>query len=176
MNVEVYTSFSEDDTSTLGVTFSERLVPGDLVACHGELGAGKTEFIKGICDGLEVHEIVSSPTYTIVNQYGGEDRRGTSIVLYHVDLYRIESPSELVEIGLDEVFADPRAIKLVEWAENAASMLPGSRYDVYFTALDDENSRKIEIVHHDEPVLASGGNGTVSTVGLRRNSPRSPLG
>lgn len=175
MNIEVYTSFSEDDTSKLGVEFCERLLPGDTVACYGDLGAGKTEFIKGICDGLEVEEIVSSPTYTIVNQYSGEDRRGRMISLYHVDLYRLARPIELVEIGLDEILCDPKAIKLIEWAENACAMLPGSRYDIYFTSLDDENSRKIEIIHRDEPLLAASGSG-VSTLGVRRNSPRSPLG
>ncbi len=176
MNIEVYTSLSEDDTSRLGTEFSERLVPGETVALYGDLGAGKTEFIKGICDGLEVEEIVSSPTYTIVNQYSGVDRRGRPVVLYHVDLYRVEQQSELREIGLEELLADPGAIKLIEWAEHAGVLLPAARYDVRVTSLDDENSRKIEVIRHGELELVGGGNGVTATYGVRRNSPRSPLG
>lgn len=159
MDIEVYSSTSEEETLRLGIEFSKRLVPGDLVAFYGDLGAGKTEFIKGICEGLAVREIVSSPTFNIVNEYQGESRNGRVLTLFHIDLYRIESPSELIEIGLEETLADLEAVKLIEWAEIAEAILPRERYDVKLTALDDENSRRIEVIHRDA-VAVNGINGS----------------
>lgn len=149
MDTETYSSHSEEETFEIGADFSSRLQAGDVIAFYGELGAGKTEFIKGICQGMSVEEIVSSPTYTIVNQYTGEDRRRRAVDIYHVDLYRIENAGELIEVGLSELLADGNSIKLIEWAENAEVILPAERYDIYFVALDDENSRRIEVMHRD---------------------------
>ncbi len=149
MDTETYSSSSEEETFTLGMTFAERLNPGDLVAFYGDLGAGKTEFIKGICEGMNVDELVTSPTYTVVNQYVGENRRYRNLAIYHVDLYRITDPGELLEIGLSDIIADPDAVKLIEWAEIADTILPTVRWDVSLSTLADENSRQIEIMHHD---------------------------
>ena len=149
MDTEIYSSFSEEETFQLGADFSARIHPGDVIAFYGELGAGKTEFIKGVCEGLKVEEIVSSPTYTIVNQYMGGDRRRRHIEIYHVDLYRVENAAELVEMGIYELLSDNVSIKLIEWAENAEAILPAERYDIYFATLDEENSRRIEIMHRD---------------------------
>lgn len=149
MDTEIYSSSSEEETLQLGSDFSTRIHPGDVIAFYGELGAGKTEFIKGICQGMKVEEIVSSPTYTIVNQYQGSDRRRRPIEIYHVDLYRIERMAELIETGIYDLLSDNLSIKLIEWAENAESILPAERYDIYFATLDEENSRRIEIVHRD---------------------------
>lgn len=149
MDTETYSSYSEEETFEIGANFSSRLQAGDVIAFYGELGAGKTEFIKGICQGMNVEEIVSSPTYTIINQYAGEDRRRRAVDIYHIDLYRIENAGELIEVGLSEFLADGNSIKLIEWAENAEAILPAERYDIYFVALDDENSRRIEVMHRD---------------------------
>lgn len=159
MDIEVYSSTSEEETFHLGIEFSRRIVPGDVVAFYGDLGAGKTEFIKGICDGLAVREIVSSPTFNIVNEYRGEDRNGRTLTLFHIDLYRIENASELVEIGMEETLANAQAVKLIEWAEIAEAILPRERYDVKLTALDDENSRRIEVIHRDA-ITITGSNGS----------------
>lgn len=156
MDTEIYSSSSEEETFQLGVEFADRLNPGDLVAFYGDLGAGKTEFIKGVCYGMEVDEIVTSPTYTIVNQYAAENRQG-ELAIYHVDLYRIEDAGELVEIGLHDLISDPNAIKLIEWAENAESILPTARWDITFMALDGDNDRRIEIVHRDAAIVETGG-------------------
>lgn len=156
MDTEIYSSFNEEETFQLGADFSGRLNPGEIVAFYGDLGAGKTEFIKGICHGMNVDEIVSSPTYTIVNQYIGEDRYERPVDIYHVDLYRIENVQELVEVGLADLLADDSSLKLIEWAENAESILPTVRYDIFFVTLDDENSRRIEIVHRDSAHVETG--------------------
>jgi len=149
MDVELYSSSSEEQTQRVGVNFALRLVPGDIVAFYGELGAGKTEFIKGICLGMHVREIVSSPTYTIVNQYIGEDRKQREVQIYHIDLYRIESSAELTETGIEEILEDIESIKLIEWAEYAEPVLPQSRYEVHFYSDGDDNSRRIEVVHRE---------------------------
>ncbi|HVZ41807.1 MAG TPA: tRNA (adenosine(37)-N6)-threonylcarbamoyltransferase complex ATPase subunit type 1 TsaE [Candidatus Kapabacteria bacterium] len=149
MDTEIYSSFAEEETYRLGEAFASRLRGGDIVAFYGDLGAGKTEFIKGICQGMNVEEIVASPTYTIVNQYVGTDADDEEVSIYHIDLYRIEKSEELIEVGLTDLLADRHSIKLIEWAENAEPVLPKVRYDVIVTALDDENQRRIEIIFRD---------------------------
>jgi len=145
MEYQIYTSTCEKDTFQLGVDLASELQPGDTVAFYGDLGSGKTEFIKGICSGLNVRDLVSSPTYTIVNQYAGARERGEYVKVYHIDLYRIESVRELYDIGLDETLAENDSVKLVEWAEHADGLLPENRIEIRFAPLADENSRKIEV-------------------------------
>ncbi|MCB0711850.1 MAG: tRNA (adenosine(37)-N6)-threonylcarbamoyltransferase complex ATPase subunit type 1 TsaE [Ignavibacteriae bacterium] len=146
MEPRIYTSMCEEETFRLGFDMASDLRSGDTVALYGDLGAGKTEFIKGVCEGLSVDEIVSSPTFTIVNQYAGKSSDGRGVIIYHIDLYRVESVDELEEIGLPETLADPLAIKLIEWSEHGTQILPMNRVDVRFTALEgEENCRKIEV-------------------------------
>src|SRR5690606_18229308 len=91
-------SKSEKETIKLGFDFAKELKFGDVVALYGELGAGKTEFIKGLCHALNVEQMVTSPTFTIMNCYNGKINR-SEVSIYHVDLYRIKNASELDEIG-----------------------------------------------------------------------------
>ncbi len=146
MDPEIHTTLSEDETIDLGRTFAERLQQGDIVALYGELGAGKTEFVKGVCEYLQVNDIVSSPTYTIMNQYDGQLGDEQPVKIYHVDLFRIKSSDELEEIGFDDCMYSHNSIKLVEWAEKANGHLPSSRYRVAFRQSEkNENERHIEI-------------------------------
>lgn len=148
MEPEIHTTNSEEETIALGKTFADRLQVGDTVAFYGGLGAGKTEFVKGICEFFNVEDIVSSPTFTIINQYNGINNN-EEITIYHVDLYRIETQKELDEIGFDDCMFSHHAIKLVEWSEKSAGLLPNHHYKVNFI-LDDsnENLRTIEITKH----------------------------
>ncbi len=156
MNIEIYSTSSEEETFRLGADFSSRLSPGDVIAFYGDIGVGKTEFIKGICSGMNVHEIVASPTFTIINQYDGVDADGDAVPINHIDLYRVESPDDLVELGLEEILADPDSIKLIEWAENAGVVLPPRRYDVCMYNTDDDSDRRIEVVRREpEPAGVS---------------------
>lgn len=142
-------SASEQETIALGKQFASRLQPGDVIALYGELGAGKTEFVKGICSYFDVEEIVTSPTFTIINHYHGTDPNSDEEVkIYHVDLYRIESASDLREIGLAECMHSTDAIKLVEWANKARSVLPDGTYSISF-GFDESNEdlRVISIKH-----------------------------
>lgn len=151
METDCYHSHSEDETHSFGKQFAEILTKGDIVALYGDLGAGKTEFVKGVCDYFQVEDIVSSPTFTIMNQYFGTDADGEEITIYHVDLYRINSTKELEEIGFDDCMFSPDAIKFVEWSEKAGNMLPMVHWTVDITfAPDNDNERMITISHPDK--------------------------
>ncbi len=145
-DVEEYLSRSEEETLAIARAFARRLRPGDTVALYGDLGAGKTEFIKGICQYFHVEELVTSPTFAIINQYFGSLPDRTEIPLYHVDLYRVRSRQELEEIGFAECVSAGDAIKLVEWSENADGLLPRSHWAVHiWVDPEQESVRHIRI-------------------------------
>jgi tRNA threonylcarbamoyladenosine biosynthesis protein TsaE len=120
-------------------------VKGDVVVLQGELGAGKTEFVKGVCRFLAVDDLVTSPTFTIINQYKGELPSGDEVKVYHVDLYRIEDPAELAKIGFDDMIFAHDAIKLVEWPERAGSLLPSAYWQVRLEA--DAEIDDVRLIH-----------------------------
>ena len=96
---------SESETAAVGRELAARLVPGSIVLLHGDLGAGKTAFVRGLAEGLGVPpEEVSSPTFTLMQEY-----RGGRVPLVHVDLYRLDDPREIDDLGLEEVGAGVRA-------------------------------------------------------------------
>ncbi len=106
-------------TEIAGETLSRLLGRGDVVALFGDLGAGKTSFSRGVLRGLGFHGDVSSPTFPIVQIYDGPELR---LPVWHVDLYRIENPEELEELGLDEARQD--AALLIEWPERLPWLWP----------------------------------------------------
>lgn len=126
----------------MGVTLSKQLQPGAVVAFFGVLGAGKTCFIKGICEGLERNEMASSPSFIMVNQYPGE------FPVYHIDLYRLQNLQELLDIGYEEYFYG-EGVCLIEWAEKAGELLPSKRWDVELKILS-ESQREILITERTE--------------------------
>ncbi len=150
MKKDEFITNSEAETISLGLKFADCLAFGNVVCFTGDLGAGKTEFIKGICSKYNVTEFVTSPTFTIVNKYDGViDNHYFDI--FHLDLYRIKNPSELTEIGFDEFMDDSDSIKLIEWAEKAGSKLEKIDYHIYIHIIDDdENQRKIEIINYKD--------------------------
>jgi tRNA threonylcarbamoyladenosine biosynthesis protein TsaE len=113
-----------------GRDFAGRLAAGDLVALHGGLGAGKTLFCKGVLAGLGYDGDVPSPTFTIALPYAPPD---VALAVIHADLYRLNHPNELEELGL----FDGDAIQLVEWAEKGGSALQKARFIVDIKRLDD---------------------------------------
>jgi len=107
---ETITTGSEEQTSAAGERFASRLKPGDVVLLYGDLGAGKTAFVRGLAKGLGASpDDVSSPTFTLIQEYSGP------VSLQHVDLYRLK-PSEIEGLGLDEL-TDGTAVVAIEWAE-----------------------------------------------------------
>lgn len=151
METSVHSTHSEDETIALGRAFAEQLTTGDVVALYGDLGSGKTEFVRGICEYFSVEEIVSSPTFTIMNHYTGNLPDDDEVKIYHLDLYRINSKRELEDIGFNECTMKGDSIKLIEWADKANGSLPKRRYSVIFH-FDNNNdeARTIEIRHLNE--------------------------
>ncbi|MGI5970336.1 MAG: tRNA (adenosine(37)-N6)-threonylcarbamoyltransferase complex ATPase subunit type 1 TsaE [Oscillospiraceae bacterium] len=129
-----HTTVSPEETEALGEKLAGRLKKGSVVALYGGLGAGKTAFVRGIARGMGLNARVTSPTFTIVNEY--QDR------LFHFDLYRINSFAELVDIGWDEY--TERGVCAVEWSENAPELENIANVRVKI-ALRDENEREIII-------------------------------
>ncbi len=142
MQTHHYISRSEDETLEIGAKLAESMRAGDLFAIDGDLGSGKTELVRGICQALGVEELVSSPTFTIVNEYNGQLATGAAAKIYHVDLYRLEQREDLEQIGLPEIFADLEVLKLVEWCERAATMLPSGVCRIRLVASDEEEATR----------------------------------
>jgi tRNA threonylcarbamoyladenosine biosynthesis protein TsaE len=127
---------SEEETTAAGERFASRLRPGDVVLLHGDLGAGKTAFVRGLATGLGAPPgDVSSPTFTLVQEYRGR------LTLYHVDLYRLQ-PVEVGDLGLDEL-SEGNAVVAVEWAERWTDA-PAGAWIVRF-AIEGEEERRISI-------------------------------
>ena len=105
------TTRSESETAAVGRELAPTLMPGSVVLLFGDLGAGKTAFVRGLAEGLGVHrDEVSSPTFTLVQEY-----RGGRLTLFHADLYRLNDPREIDDLGLDEIAAD--GLLAIEWAD-----------------------------------------------------------
>jgi len=142
--IEAHTTTSTEGTISLAGTFAGSLRRGDIVALSGDLGSGKTQFVKGVCRTFKVHTSVTSPSFVILNRYDGVDNSGNELLMYHFDLYRIKSLTELYDLGYEE-FLRGDGICLVEWAEILGDLLPERRYDVRLSMGADENERRIEI-------------------------------
>jgi tRNA threonylcarbamoyladenosine biosynthesis protein TsaE len=152
MDEEKYITYSEEETIESGAKFAKKLHPGDIVAFYGDLGAGKTEFIKGICDFFDVQEIVTSPTFTIMNRYTG-NYKNQDIPIYHIDLYRIKNDKELNEIGFQECIFSDNGIKLIEWAEKANGQIPKFGYSIKIEQkADNEDERMFTINYTPLPI------------------------
>ncbi len=114
MPADEHITHSAEETMALGRALAPTLKNARMVVLRGDLGAGKTTLVKGIAEGLEAaaHDDVTSPTFTLIHEY-----RGPEINIFHVDLYRIETPRELDTLGLDELFAEEGNLVLLEWGE-----------------------------------------------------------
>ena len=105
------------ETEALGESVGHLLKAGDFILLSGQLGAGKTVFTRGIARGLGVADYVKSPSYTLVNEYEGR------LLVYHMDLYRLEDPEDLEDLGYEEYFYG-KGVTIVEWGERAGALLP----------------------------------------------------
>jgi len=137
-------SKSAEDTIKEGEKYASGINPGDVLGLDGELGTGKTRFVKGICNYFKVREVVNSPTFIIVNEYRGMQDDGSELKIYHFDLYRLESPDELGTIGFDE-YINGRSVVLIEWPAIAEEYLGKTLKKVNFSYGNGENERKIEL-------------------------------
>jgi len=129
-----YTTNSPAETEALGAALGKRLSGGTILAYRGDLGAGKTAFTRGLARGLGCKDIVTSPTYTIVNEY-----LGGRLPLFHFDMYRLASSDDLWDIGWED-YLDRNGICAVEWSENVDDAMEGAVY-ITIEKLGEETRR-----------------------------------
>ena len=135
----IFNSKSENDTLSFAKKFASKLNKKDVIVLSGDLGSGKTKFTEGILSFFGLENEISSPTFTIVNEYSKDD-----IKIYHFDVYSLEDSSEFYEIGGDEYYEN--GICIIEWGEIIEDALPNDYIKIDFSRnLDDENSRTLNI-------------------------------
>ena len=126
----VYNTHSESETEALGRTFATTLPDGAVIALYGELGCGKTAFVRGMAQGMGIDALVNSPTFTIVNEYAGQRS------LFHFDMYRLGGADELYDIGWED-YLSRGGVCAVEWSENVPGAFEGNEVVIRFEKLSD---------------------------------------
>lgn len=134
------TTKSPVETARIGMLLGSLLRVGDIVCLQGELGAGKTCLAQGVARGMGIEGPVTSPTFTLVNEYHGK------LTLYHMDLYRLNSSSEMDDLGYEEYFYGD-GVTLVEWAERVQELLPVERLEIHINrGTEGEEFREIRLI------------------------------
>ncbi len=128
---------NEQETEAFGRLLSDKILSGSVLCLYGEMGAGKTAFVRGLAEGLGIQEPVTSPTFTIVNEYHGKRD------LIHFDMYRLSSADELFDIGWED-YLQRDAVLAVEWSENVEDAFDGSELVIRITKLS-ESEREITV-------------------------------
>ncbi|MGH4126197.1 MAG: tRNA (adenosine(37)-N6)-threonylcarbamoyltransferase complex ATPase subunit type 1 TsaE [Clostridium sp.] len=134
-----------EETYKIGELIGELVNSGDIICLIGDLGTGKTHLTKGIAKGLGIEDHVTSPTFTIVNEYAGR------LKLYHFDVYRVNDPDEIEAIGFDEyIFSD--AVSIIEWANYIEELIPRNNLTITIEKLPEfgDNYRKISTSYSDK--------------------------
>ena len=142
MNNLIFTSHSEDETKNFAFNLASKLNVGDIIVLSGDLGSGKTKFPEGFLKYFNLENEISSPTFTIVNEYKNKD-----INIYHFDVYRLEDSEEFYAIGGDEYFNS--GICIIEWGELIKDVLPNDYIHISFERDNsDDNTRILNIQTH----------------------------
>ena len=129
---------NRDETLDFAEKFAKQIVAPKIIVLSGDLGAGKTTFSKGFAKGLGISETITSPTFTLLNEYSGDKN------LYHFDMYRLSSKEEAYELGFENYFENNDGIILVEWAENVKGLFTTPYLKVLIEKID-ENKRKFTL-------------------------------
>ena len=143
MNISPFENYSQishssEESAAFGEALARALPTGSVVAMHGDLGAGKTVIARGFARGLGITEAVSSPTYTIVQEY---DIPGSSNRFYHLDLYRISDEHAALGFGVDEFLSDPEAWTLLEWPIRIKGILPPELITLTIEKISEDERR-----------------------------------
>lgn len=136
-----FISRSPEETIRLGIEWGKRAQPGWVIGLTGDLGAGKTQLVKGIAQGLGVTDRVSSPTFALINEY-----EGGRLPLAHLDLYRLEDHAQIVGAGLEDYFS-PKGVSVIEWAERWQGGAPDRRLRVEIR----ETGESERIIEYEDP-------------------------
>jgi tRNA threonylcarbamoyladenosine biosynthesis protein TsaE len=136
-----FTTNCPEETIALGRELASQLAPPKLVILRGDLGAGKTTLVKGIAEGFHAasHDDVTSPTFTLIHEY-----RGPAATVYHIDLYRIDTPRELETLGLDDLMTE-NSVLLIEWGEKFARFQRERDVEIALERVS-ENQRRIKVM------------------------------
>lgn len=136
-----FETYSPEETEALAARIASETKPGTIILLRGDLGAGKTAFTRGFARGLGITDPVSSPTFTIVQEYPFADGR----MLYHMDLYRINDSDAALAFGIDDFLFAGNAVSLIEWPERAEELYPPDALNIEIAHTDGENHRIITI-------------------------------
>ncbi|UTY25905.1 tRNA (adenosine(37)-N6)-threonylcarbamoyltransferase complex ATPase subunit type 1 TsaE [Treponema denticola] len=136
-----FTVKTEEDTINLGKKIGKQLKKGDVVALDGSLAAGKTYLTKGIAQGLDIEEDITSPTFTLISEYSGR------LHLYHMDVYRLEGVEDFLDLGTEEMLYGD-GVCVIEWSKKVKQVLPQNTIYIGIS-VNDDNSRKIIINNKD---------------------------
>jgi len=142
---ETCTSRSAAETVRIAKAYAKSLAPGDCVALVGGLGAGKTTFVRGLAEGLQVEATVSSPTYLIVQEYPGP------VPLFHMDAYRLGGADDLLDVGFEH-YLGAGGVVAIEWGDKVSALLPPHCRWIYFEILPDHTHRITLRPHVDRAV------------------------
>lgn len=140
-------TYSVEQTRELGRKLGEVLRPGDVVALDGDLGAGKTAMTGGIAEGMGIRARVSSPTFTIVNEYPG------NITLYHFDTYRLADEDDFINSGLEE-YLDMGGVCVIEWSSIISGLLPDDTVRIEITGTGDSRTIAIDAPERIASIIA----------------------
>ena len=141
--MQTFISRSEKDTLQIAKEFASHLKGGEVVAFTGGLGMGKTAFVRGALQGMNNVSRVSSPTFSLVNDYGGKPN------VYHFDMYRISDADDLYSTGYFDYLRDD-SVLFIEWSENIKEFLPSHTIFIAFNKTENENERSITIYTEEE--------------------------
>jgi tRNA threonylcarbamoyladenosine biosynthesis protein TsaE len=130
---------SADQTKALAAALAELARPGDLLLLAGDLGAGKTAFTQGYGAALGIDDLITSPTFTLVNSYEGR------LELNHLDVYRLDALAEVADLGVPEML-DDGGVTVIEWGDAVSPALPADYLEIRFTFGDDDDERTLELV------------------------------
>jgi tRNA threonylcarbamoyladenosine biosynthesis protein TsaE len=131
-------NFSLDQIQETAAKLLAETIAYKVFAFHGDMGAGKTTFIHALCEAMNITDVVTSPTFSIINQYKTND----GATVYHMDLYRIKDENEAINAGVEDCLYSGNTC-LVEWPEKAAEIFPDDTLHIYITSIDD-NTRKLK--------------------------------
>ncbi|HOP63450.1 MAG TPA: tRNA (adenosine(37)-N6)-threonylcarbamoyltransferase complex ATPase subunit type 1 TsaE [Spirochaetota bacterium] len=138
---KIHTTYTPEETESLGIEIGKNSNHGDVIALHGELGTGKTALTRGIAKGLGIEEDITSPTFSLMEIHEGDK------TLYHFDLYRIENDREFENLCFEEYWEN-EGVSVIEWAERAVSRLPERRIDINIEYISS-TERKITVEYPD---------------------------
>jgi len=141
-----FVSKNAKDTQEFARSLSSKIKPNYVLALYGELGAGKTTFVRYLTEALKIPSRVQSPTFVIARKYVGG--KGIIKTVNHIDLYRLTDIGEIKDIGLDDLISEPNSVTVIEWPELIEAELPKNAFKIKFEVVD-ENERKIHVQNLD---------------------------